>query len=162
MTISTLLDLGIKYYCFINPLEKLTSSRSGDEDWIPAPNGGFVYLYDLHLQPHPYDRYFCISDKPLSEQVKTHVMPFSLIQKRNQPRIISVNRPTSSVSKSSTNDMNDKFLCSICRERTIQCILIPCKHMCTCNECANELRQRGILTCPMCRQNFREIWNVFM
>jgi hypothetical protein len=157
-----LLELGIKYYCFINPNEKLTSSKNDGPNWIPASNGGFVYLYGSKQEPHIYDRYFCVADKPLSEQISSYVMPFSLIRKRNQSQTLSIKQNNLNVSLSSTSDMDNKFLCSICLERTVRCIFIPCKHMCTCSECAQEIRQRLNSACPICRQIFREIWDVFL
>ncbi len=150
----------IKYYCFINPNEKLRSSNSDRPDWIPAPNGGFIYLYNSKLEPHIYDRYFCVADKPLSEQISSHVMPFSIIRQRKQPQPLSMEKPNLDATSSSTSDMDNKFLCSICLQRTVRCIFIPCKHMCTCSECAQEIRQRLNSVCPICRQIFHEIWDV--
>lgn len=121
---------------------------------MPAPNGGFIYLYNSKLKPHIYDRYFSISHKPRSEQISTRIMPFSLIHKRNKTQ--------TATSNTSPVDTNNNFQCSICLERTIRCIFIPCKHMCTCNQCAEEIRQRNNSVCPICRQIFREVWDVFL
>jgi hypothetical protein len=157
-----LLELGIKYYCFINPNEKLTSSKKNNRDWIPAPNGGFIYLYSSDTEPHIYDRYFCISDKPLHEQISTYIMPFSLIRKRKQAELSSTKRNSLKTSSSPTSDINSQFMCSICYQRTVRCILIPCKHMCTCNECADQIRKKLNSVCPICRQSFNEVWDVFL
>jgi hypothetical protein len=151
--------LGVKYYCFINPSEVLISSNKDSPNWIPASNGGFVYLYSSKLEPHKYDRYFSVADEPLHEEISTHIMPFSLITKQNQSQIESNHK---TASNTSTADTNNKFLCSICLDRTIQCILIPCKHMCTCNKCAEKIRKKNNSRCPICRQNFHQIWDVFL
>jgi E3 ubiquitin-protein ligase XIAP/baculoviral IAP repeat-containing protein 2/3 len=135
---------------------------SDGPDWTPTPNGGFIYLYSSKQEPHIYDRYFCIADKPRCEQTSTHVMPFSLIHKRNQSESVSIKQTISITSSCATADINDKFLCSICLQRTVRCIFIPCKHMCTCSECAEEIRQRLNSVCPICRQIFHEIWDVFL
>jgi E3 ubiquitin-protein ligase XIAP/baculoviral IAP repeat-containing protein 2/3 len=89
-------------------------------------------------------------------------MPFSLIHKRNQSQTLPIRQNNSDASSSSTADIDNKFLCSICLERTVRCIFIPCKHMCTCSQCAHEIRQRLNSVCPICRQIFREIWDVFL
>jgi hypothetical protein len=37
-------------------------------------------------------------------------------------------------------------------ERPSNLLLVPCKHMVLCQECANQLQDRGALAeCPMCR-----------
>jgi hypothetical protein len=138
----------------------LISSKKDSPTWIPAPNGGFIYLYNSKLEPHKYDRYFTVADKPCSEQISTRIMPFSLIDKRDQSQTIST--PKTATSNTSTDDTNDKFLCSICFDRTIRCIFIPCKHMCTCNKCAEKIQKRHNSKCPICRDVFREIWDVFL
>ncbi|CAF1025774.1 unnamed protein product [Adineta steineri] len=121
VTVSSLIDLGIKYYCFINPNEKLCSSIEGQSDWAPARNGGFVYLYGSPGTPHPLDRYFSIADAPITEQISTQVMPFSLIRNPH----ITVEGSSSSLPPPSSNIDKDRFNCSICLDQTIQCILIP-------------------------------------
>ncbi|CAF1466828.1 unnamed protein product [Adineta steineri] len=138
VTVSSLIDLGIKYYCFINPHENLCSSIEGQPVWAPARNGGFVYLYGSPGDSHPLDRYFSIADAPITEQISTQVMPFSLIRNPHK----TVERSSSSLSSPSSNVDKDRFNCSICLDRTIQCILIPCKHMCACAECAQMIKKK--------------------
>jgi hypothetical protein len=41
--------------------------------------------------------------------------------------------------------------CTICLTNKIDTIVIPCKHMCICIECAKDLRDRNNQKCPMCR-----------
>ena len=60
VTIGELLELGVKKYCFINPNERLKSSAPNGVDWRPVRDGGFVYLYDEHLRPHQFDRFFAL------------------------------------------------------------------------------------------------------
>jgi hypothetical protein len=88
-------------------------------------------------------------------------MPFSLICKRNQSQTLSIKQDNLNASLSPTSDTNNKFLYSIYLQRTVQCIFIPCKNMCICSECLQEIRQRLNSVCPICRQIFREIWDVF-
>jgi len=84
------------------------SSHADRPSWMPSANGAYDYLYDSPDQPHEYDRYFCISDKPLDRQVDKHVMPFSLTQKRNQTQTLA-NLRTHLKSTSPNSNVDDKF-----------------------------------------------------
>ncbi|CAF0810936.1 unnamed protein product [Didymodactylos carnosus] len=84
ITISAFLELGIRYYCFINPDEKLISNRK--TEWSPCSNGGFIYLYSQDGSPNELDCYFSVADKPApltsSSNTQNCVMPFSLVRQR--------------------------------------------------------------------------------
>ena len=155
-------------YCFINPNERLKSTEKNAADWIPARNGGFVYLYDSRQRPHKYDCYFTITDTPLSNQMSSHIMPFSLIRNRQIPPQSSIRQRLSSTETTRTGlsqvttEVADRFTCSICLTRTVRCLFLPCKHMCTCVECAQRVRQELRSMCPICRQAFTEVWDVFL
>lgn len=47
--------------------------------------------------------------------------------------------------------------CSICYERTINCVLLPCKHTITCKECAIPLKK-----CPLCRGDITDRMIVYI
>lgn len=156
MTIGELLELGIKYYCFVNPGELLKSSHPRGVDWQATRNGGFVYLYDAKRNPHPYDCFFAVADQSLSDDTSSGIMPFSLIR----------NRPTSSINRNENrllphNEEYERYKCIVCVHRDISCLFIPCKHLCTCNECAERIRGELQSKCPLCRREFSEIWSVF-
>lgn len=51
-------------------------------------------------------------------------------------------------------------LCSICDERPINAIYIPCGHA-SCMECAQDIFKRG-LACPYCRGNIKTLQAVFL
>jgi hypothetical protein len=138
ITISALLAKGLQLYCFINPNETLEAS-AGEFSWVPCPNGGFVYLYNADGSPHPLDCYF-----PVASQAKEaaanelRIKPFSVVEKMN-PRV-----PGGAV---------QEYCCTVCLDRTIRCMLLPCKHLCMCTECVGELRKRAAeFTCPLCRE----------
>ncbi|CAF1116590.1 unnamed protein product [Rotaria magnacalcarata] len=169
VTISELIDVGIKYYCFINPNERLKSSRRNGVVWTPAPNGGFVYLYDSKQMPHKYDCYFTVVDTQMISQKNAPVMPFSIIlSQQNSSSSNSNRRPWSeqhSATKSSplvTYEAANQFKCSICFAQTVRCLFIPCKHMCTCADCANRIREQLHSVCPICRKRFTEVWDIFL
>ncbi|CAF2166070.1 unnamed protein product [Rotaria magnacalcarata] len=169
VTISELIDVGIKYYCFINPNERLKSSRRNGVVWTPAPNGGFVYLYDSKRMPHKYDCYFIVVDRQMISQKSTFVMPFSIILNQQNSSSSNFNRRSSSEQDSGTgssplmtNEAADQFKCSICFAQTVRCLFIPCKHMCTCADCANRIREQLHSVCPICRERFTEVWDIFL
>ena len=59
---------------------------------------------------------------------------------------------SSSSSSSSTTDIEikDENICAICMEGERDCLILPCKHRCICQNCCDGVRQRK--ECPMCRK----------
>ncbi|KAI3835132.1 hypothetical protein MKX03_019758 [Papaver bracteatum] len=49
--------------------------------------------------------------------------------------------------------------CVICMTEPKDTAVLPCRHMCMCNECANELR-RQTNKCPICRQHIEELLEI--
>jgi len=41
--------------------------------------------------------------------------------------------------------------CTICFTNKVDTVVLPCKHMCLCSDCAKDLRDRESQKCPMCR-----------
>merc|ERR1719498_1644971 len=46
---------------------------------------------------------------------------------------------------------DDDGLCVICLTNEKNTVVIPCRHLCLCKECAEELRNRAGQKCPVCR-----------
>lgn len=44
-------------------------------------------------------------------------------------------------------NMPDEYLCKICMDKPINCILEPCMHFCICNVCIEIVDKK----CPICR-----------
>jgi predicted nucleic acid-binding Zn-ribbon protein len=42
-------------------------------------------------------------------------------------------------------------LCSICLDEPPGCLVMPCRHLCMCKGCYEELHRSDITACPMCR-----------
>jgi len=42
--------------------------------------------------------------------------------------------------------------CAICLTNKIDTVVLPCKHMCLCVECADDLKGRNSQKCPLCRK----------
>lgn len=56
-------------------------------------------------------------------------------------------------------DEDNNSECVVCLSDTRDTLILPCKHLCLCSDCANQLRfqQSG---CPICRQPFRALLQI--
>ena len=52
----------------------------------------------------------------------------------------------------------DKYLCKICFEEYVNCLIMPCMHFVACNKCIKQLKDNK---CPMCRNQFLEYLEIF-
>jgi len=50
--------------------------------------------------------------------------------------------------------------CPICLTNKIDTIVLPCKHMCLCSDCAKDLSDRNNSKCPMCRTTIENYLNL--
>jgi hypothetical protein len=55
----------------------------------------------------------------------------------------------------------DEYLCVVCEESKKQVILLPCKHMCLCKNCAAGCLFKTLNECPMCRAKIEDSMEVF-
>lgn len=59
------------------------------------------------------------------------------------------------------NNLNkDRLECSVCMDKEISRLVLPCNHLCLCKDCS-ESTQNQLTTCPVCRepiQSFRQIY----
>jgi len=55
--------------------------------------------------------------------------------------------------------MEDTRLCVVCQSNEKSVVLLPCRHVCLCKECANN---DNIVDCPLCRERIRDRIAVFM
>lgn len=46
------------------------------------------------------------------------------------------------------NDLPENQLCVVCRQNPREIILLPCGHVCLCEDCADGIHE----CCPVCRQ----------
>lgn len=44
--------------------------------------------------------------------------------------------------------------CSICLTNDANTIIVPCRHMCLCEECGKTLIQSNTEVCPICRKPY--------
>lgn len=57
-------------------------------------------------------------------------------------------------------------LCQICFTRERDCVLLPCRHLLTCHECAKNWKQHnrrnnGTATCPGCRKPIKSLQKIY-
>lgn len=59
----------------------------------------------------------------------------------------------------------EKRMCVVCQDRSKSVLVLPCRHMCLCLECANRIarsRTREHRKCPLCRTRINTIMNVYI
>ena len=54
----------------------------------------------------------------------------------------------------------ENSLCCICRDATKTILLLPCRHLCLCEDCSVSLQQRRG-SCPVCRETVRDTLRVY-
>jgi len=59
----------------------------------------------------------------------------------------------------SDENSTDVDSCSICMERKKKVLFEPCKHVVTCNKCANDLKE---MKCPVCRVDIKKMMTIFI
>lgn len=55
----------------------------------------------------------------------------------------------------------DKRLCIVCQDRPKCVLVMPCRHLCMCSQCALRLMDQRKVTCPICRGAVAECMNVY-
>ncbi|GAB1607430.1 uncharacterized protein LOC115227670 [Argonauta hians] len=59
----------------------------------------------------------------------------------------------------------DKRKCVVCQDHVKTVLILPCKHMCLCIECANHIVRNAPPdrnVCPLCRTRIQKVMNVFV
>lgn len=80
---------------------------------------------------------------------------FSLLEIYGKPTTAAKSTASSPVSYCSDGLSNRE--CIICMSEVKDTIVLPCRHMCLCFDCANTIRNRSD-KCPLCRQGKRKFW----
>lgn len=49
-------------------------------------------------------------------------------------------------------DLPENQVCVVCRQNPREMIMLPCGHVCLCEDCAEEITE----TCPVCRRKIEK------
>jgi len=60
-----------------------------------------------------------------------------------------------------TAEQDEERLCVICLVNERDTTVLPCRHMCMCHECAQELRKQTS-KCPICREHVESLLYIRM
>jgi hypothetical protein len=55
----------------------------------------------------------------------------------------------------------EETMCVVCFDAPKDYLVLPCKHLCVCGECAEQLTKTRTPMCPVCRGPIRETMKVF-
>ncbi|KAL4098826.1 hypothetical protein QTP88_023351 [Uroleucon formosanum] len=78
------------------------------------------------------------------------------------PRPSNTNRNNKNKTNKSKNEPCQLSKCSICLEPfKAKIVLLPCSHMCFCDECFEKVKKKKVSNCPICRKNIDDIMYVY-
>jgi hypothetical protein len=75
----------------------------------------------------------------------------------NEQSIVVSTEQNSLLTVTTTRSSND---CVVCMDRAQNAVLLPCRHLCCCLSCAEQIRGTTKV-CPMCRTSVTEVLQIF-
>jgi hypothetical protein len=55
-------------------------------------------------------------------------------------------------------NIGDETCCCVCLDKRFDTLFEPCRHLCCCRDCANQLNSKE---CPICKAQIERVINVF-
>lgn len=111
----------------------------------PGPHPGLSRV-SVHTQPFVHHDVLCMARDGLCIVIHTHVFDLSMV--------------CCVVQHEKEEDMEER-LCVICLNKDRDTTVLPCRHMCMCHECAQELRKQTS-KCPICRNHVESLLHIKM
>ncbi|KAJ1667378.1 hypothetical protein IW140_000909 [Coemansia sp. RSA 1813] len=109
------------------------------------------------LGKHHVDYSNIVEKNELVERVERLVRNTKLEMERETATVASA----SGDDNGDSTDGNDKDVCKICWDASINCVFLNCGHMCTCLECGNKIVESDRRECPICRGHIAKVVHVF-
>jgi hypothetical protein len=165
-----------------NKLKGVNCKAKGTNNAVSSQlEGGGINVFNFNNQDQDDDLDIVIDDATLSIEKKAKRkkrVGGNIIQSNNtkkQKEIKFVEAPTES---EMVHDIviPDEAVgggggqCVVCLSKNAVCIVHPCRHVCCCIECArtlclgakgDELKERGKVKCPLCKEDAKSILRVF-
>nr|CAB3225643.1 baculoviral IAP repeat-containing protein 3 [Phallusia mammillata] len=108
-------------------------------------------LKNLHL----YEEAPCPSNNVSNTSLQTAIVPVSKDGTLKQKVVKRPNHQNNDLSEQLLSLRQDN-LCKICLDRKINCVMMNCRHMCCCLECAASVKR-----CPICREKLVSIFKFY-
>ncbi|XP_025192151.1 putative inhibitor of apoptosis [Melanaphis sacchari] len=74
----------------------------------------------------------------------------------NEKNYENVQQVTSNSEMSSSNTLKHPMNCKVCHKKEMAAVLLPCKHIYTCDKCAEDISE-----CSICRQNVYSLIKIY-
>ena len=102
------------------------------------------------------DDFWSLTDKEILSFIETAEVK----SKANLVALKSIRRAIKN--KKSNRRESKSFLCVICRENTVDTMVIPCNHLSLCSEDAFRLQGMNTKKCPLCQEEIQSFMKVFL
>jgi len=60
-----------------------------------------------------------------------------------------------------TQTAPSRFACVRCYQKQKEYVMLECMHLCLCGDCVEDWRSKGVLTCPVCKTNVRQVRRIY-
>lgn len=130
---------------------------------------GYVASTEVYLRYSHVFRLRVIRTRRAAVQInlETHTPPLlqrlTLEENTSQHSGPSPRKPITrrTISSTSSGSPQSSDTCVVCLERKKTVVVMPCKHLCMCQNCSNQLQQYQS-HCPICRENIAELISVYV
>ena len=134
------------------------SSDDGDQDSSDTDG-------ELELDSESDNESNAASESEMSEiNIELPQPEVTLGRRSTTPSRFSKNMSADDLKKI-VDDEKERRMCVVCQDRSKSVLILPCRHMCLCVDCGNQIarsRSRERRKCPLCRSKINTIMNVYV